>query len=260
MSRVPDGHNLLIPQDAGLEFNPDETGTTFCENALIKARELHALLEKRRPHLYKTGDPVIADDSGICVDALDGRPGIFSARYVGRQEGTRDWGCGTAALGTRDCCPQSKRLDNPPCLLTNLPSPQCGSAAPPAPNAAMPHPQSPVPSPLLYPSRKKLEAAERNALLLDELGDITTRTARFVCAMVLLFTPDRFCAAQETFEGEIVSGPEFAKGTGGFGYDPVLFIPELGRTVAELSEEEKNTMSHRAKAGKIIANILEACW
>jgi XTP/dITP diphosphohydrolase len=186
--------NILLPSDAGLDFDPEETGTTFYENSLLKARELYALLEKNHPPLFKPGDVVIADDSGICVDALDGRPGIYSARYAG--------------------------------------------ANPNAPNA------------------KKLESAERNALLLEELGNASVRTARFICAMVLMFTHERFYFVQETFEGEIVSGPDAAKGSGGFGYDPILFIPGLGRTVAELSEEEKNTMSHRAKAGKIIANLL----
>ena len=106
---------------------------------------------------------------------------------------------------------------------------------------------------------QKLNAHERNALLLGEMGGSSLRTARFVCAMALFFTPDRFCVAQETLEGEIVSDPQAARGTGGFGYDPILYIPAVGRTVAELSEEEKNTISHRAKAGKVIAAVLEAC-
>ena len=185
---------LLIPKDAGLDFDPEETGTSFHENALLKARELHALLDKARPALFSPGDPVIADDSGICVDALDGRPGIYSARYSG-------------AMSNR------KR--------------ESGT--------------------------KKLESSERNALLLEELGDAQDRQARFVCAMVLMYGPDRFFIAQETMEGEIVKSAEHAKGGGGFGYDPILFIPELRRTVAELSKEEKNTISHRGKAGKIIA-------
>ena len=195
--------NLLIPADAGLDFDPEETGTTFAENALLKARELYSLLEQRRLEkagfkktgalMYATGDPVIADDSGICVDALGGRPGIYSARYTGRN------------------------------------------------------------GPL-----KKINSAERNALLLEEIGDTPLRNARFVCAMVLMFSPDRFFLAQETLEGEIVLSREFARGTGGFGFDPILYIPGLGRTVAELSEDEKNVISHRAKAGKIIAGIIKA--
>jgi XTP/dITP diphosphohydrolase len=189
---------LLIPRDAGLDFDPEETGTSFHENALLKARELYTLLEKARPPLFGPGDPVIADDSGICVDALDGRPGIFSARYAGT--GNREQGTGNR--------------------------------------------------------EKKLEASERNTLLLEEVGDSANRKARFVCAMVLMYHPNRFFIAQETMEGEIVKNMEQAKGAGGFGYDPILFIPELRRTVAELSEEEKNTISHRGKAGKIIAERL----
>jgi fructuronate reductase len=184
---------LLIPKDAGLDFDPEETGTSFHENALLKAGVLYALLDKNRPPLFSPGDPVIADDSGICVDALDGRPGIYSARYAGAM---------------------SKGYT------------------------------------------KKLEAAQRNALLLEELGDAANRKARFVCAIVLLYDPNRFFTARETMEGEIVRNMERAKGAGGFGYDPVFFIPQLGRTAAELSEEEKNMISHRGKAGKIIAGII----
>jgi XTP/dITP diphosphohydrolase len=192
-------YNVLIPADAGLDFDPEETGTTFYENALLKARELYSLLKKNRQKDCPESviQAIIADDSGICVDALGGRPGIYSARYAGVNG------------------------EN-------------------APNA------------------KKLESAERNALLLEELGNKPLRTARFVCAMVLLFSPDRFYLVQETIEGEIVSSAGAAKGTGGFGYDPIFFIPGLGRTAAELSDEEKNTISHRGKAGKIIANLLSA--
>jgi XTP/dITP diphosphohydrolase len=186
---------IKIPADIGLDFDPEETGNTFFENALLKARALYALLEERRPPLFSPGDPVIADDSGLCVDALGGRPGIFSARYAGAQYAGNAHG-------------------------------------------------------------KDLSAGERNTLLLAELGDAAVRSARFVCSMVLLHSPDRFFAAQETCEGEIVKGPEFAKGTGGFGYDPILYIPALGRTAAELSEAEKNGVSHRGRAGRIIAAVL----
>ncbi|MCL2043673.1 MAG: non-canonical purine NTP pyrophosphatase [Treponema sp.] len=208
--------SLLIPQDAGLEFNPDETETSFHGNALLKAKELYRVLNKPHaarsnvntadPHhsRYQPGDMIIADDSGICVDALDGRPGIHSARYAGR-------------------------------------------------NVSYDSMQNPIGGAV---DGKKLQAHERNILLLEELGTTTRRTARFVCAMVLLFSLDRFYFAQETCEGEIVRSIEQAKGAGGFGYDPILFIPELNRTVAELSEEEKNTISHRAKAGKVIARLL----
>ncbi len=169
-------HTVKIPKDAGLDFDPDETGSTFSENAMIKAKALFDIVK----------EPVIADDSGICVEALDGRPGIYSARY-GSEGG------------------------------------------------------------------KKLTDAERNALLVKELGNNPNRKARFVCAMVLFINPDRFFIVQETLEGELVQSE---KGSGGFGYDPILFIPEKGMTVAELSEEEKNQISHRGKAGKLIGEIL----
>jgi XTP/dITP diphosphohydrolase len=175
------GHRLRIPPEAGhpalVNFDPDETGNTFQENALIKARELYRLVQ----------EPVIADDSGLCVDALDGRPGVYSSRYGG--------GGG-----------------------------------------------------------KKLESPERNALLLEELGDNPNRRARFVCAMVLLYTPDRFFIAQETMEGEIVR--RGGRGEGGFGYDPIFYLPEKNCTAAELPEAEKNRISHRGKAARVIAKIL----
>jgi XTP/dITP diphosphohydrolase len=195
---------VFVPADAGMDFDPEETGQSFYENALIKARELFRLLNEqdklpRSSQLqdvkYRPGDFIIADDSGLCVDSLDGRPGIYSSRYAG---------AGGAMNG------------------------------------------------------KKLSDSERNALLLSELQDAKNRSARFVCAMVLLKNPCSFYLAQETLEGEIVSGPQFAKGSGGFGYDPLLYIPEKGCTVAELSEDEKNRISHRGKAGRLIAQMLRA--
>jgi XTP/dITP diphosphohydrolase len=176
LAAILPGHTLKIPKDAGIDFDPEETGNTFTENALIKARCLYRLVR----------EPVIADDSGLCIDALDGRPGIFSARYGGAH----------------------------------------------------------------------INAAERNALLLEELGDAPNRKARFVCAMVLLLGIDRFFIAQETLEGEIVCGHGSARGSGGFGYDPIFYLPEKQHTVAELPEEEKNRLSHRGKAGRVIAKIL----
>jgi XTP/dITP diphosphohydrolase len=174
---------LSIPSEAGINFNPEETGMTFCENALLKARELKKLLEKK-------DEPVIADDSGLCVDGLEGRPGVLSARY-GDTNGI------------------------------------------------------------------KLTSIQKNILLLEELGENQKRNARFVCAMVLLFDNDRFFIIQETVEGVIVKSREDMSGSGGFGYDPVFFVPELGRTMAELSAEEKNKISHRGKAGILISKLLD---
>jgi len=176
---------LKIPAEEGFSFNPEETGDTFFDNALIKARALQKILGKK--------DYVIADDSGLCVDALDGRPGVLSARY-GMESNTK-------------------------------------------------HSAEKV---------KNLTSAEQNLLLLDELGDNIFRTARFICSMVLLLDNDRFIAVQETIEGDITEKSGM-NGDGGFGYDPIFFVKELGRTLAEISSDEKNKISHRAKAGKIIA-------
>jgi XTP/dITP diphosphohydrolase len=168
---------IAIPSEAGItDFDPKESGNTFLENAFIKAKALYVRLK----------EPVIADDSGLCVDALNGMPGIYSARYGSERGG-------------------------------------------------------------------KLSDQERNRLLLKELGNNPHRKARFTCAMVLLFREDRFVIVQETLEGEIIREE---RGTGGFGYDPILYIPEQGRTVAELSQEEKNRMSHRGKAGRRIKALL----
>ncbi|MDR2019189.1 MAG: RdgB/HAM1 family non-canonical purine NTP pyrophosphatase [Treponema sp.] len=173
------GHTIRTPREGGFHFDPGETGATFLENALIKAGALYRLVR----------EPVIADDSGLCVDALGGRPGIYSARYGSR-------------------------------------------------------------------GGEKPDDSRRNALLLAELGDTPRRSARFVCAMALFLGEDRFCAAQETLEGEIAGSPGEARGSGGFGYDPIFYLPEKGCTVAELSEGEKNLISHRGKAARVIARLL----
>jgi XTP/dITP diphosphohydrolase len=194
LSLILSGHTILTPKDLGISvFDPPETGSTFAENALLKANALYRL-----PKTTGADTVILADDSGLCVDALGGRPGIFSARY---------------------------------------------------------------------PNGKKLPDRERNALLLDELNELNelneklkgkpqNRKACFVCAMVLLFSPERFYLVQETMEGEIVPTIEAARGLGGFGYDPILYLSESGCTVAELSEAEKNRISHRAKAARAVAKLL----
>ena len=176
------GKTLKIPSEEGYAFDPDETALTFAENALIKARELKKILKNKN-------DLVIADDSGLSVDALDGRPGVLSARY-GEVNG------------------------------------------------------------------KKPASTKQNMMLLDELGDNPVRSARFVCAMVLLWDENRFVIVQETTEGQIVKKTEM-RGEGGFGYDPIFLLPDFRRTLAELSAEEKNEISHRGKAGRIIASLLK---
>ena len=100
---------------------------------------------------------------------------------------------------------------------------------------------------------KKLSAEERNALLLARMKGVENRTCRFVCNMVLYFGNERFVSVQETLEGELIAE---SRGSGGFGYDPIVFIPSYGKTVAELSGAEKDFLSHRGKAGRKIAEIL----
>ncbi len=181
LSALLPGHEVRIPKDAGLAFDPEETGATFVENALIKARALWDLVKA----------PVLADDSGLAVDALGGRPGIYSARYgedLAKERG--------------------------------------------------------VP----------FDASFRNQLLLSELEGKTQRTARFVCAMVLMREPERFAIVQETLEGEIAHAPA---GVGGFGYDPLVYLADRACSVAELSEAEKNGLSHRGKAVAEIKRLLE---
>jgi XTP/dITP diphosphohydrolase len=169
---------VVVPQTHLGVDDADETGSTFAENALLKAR--HAA--------RATGLPAIADDSGLVVDALDGRPGVYSARYAG-----------------------------------------------PAADA------------------------ERNIdRLLAELGGVPDgeRTAAFHC--VACFTMNETSEpilAEGEWRGEILRARQ---GAGGFGYDPVFFVPELGCSSAELSAAEKDSHSHRGKALRELARRLGA--
>lgn len=159
----------------GLQL-PPEYGSTFRENALIKARAASA----------KAGVAALADDSGLEVDFLGGRPGIYSARYAGAEASDRDnW-------------------------LKLL---------------------------------KELEGVP-----------VEKRTARFRCVVALVWTGGVEEFYEGSLEGVIASEP---KGTNGFGYDPVFFIPGTGKTAAELTPNEKNLLSHRAKALEKLKNSLE---
>lgn len=158
----------VVPQSEFGVTDADETGTTFVENALIKAR--HAVAA--------TGLPAIADDSGISVDALDGRPGVYSARYAGP-----------------DATDQSN-----------------------------------------------------NDLLLSELEGVPDerRGAAFHCVACFVAPGlDEPVIAEGEWRGRILHE---RRGEGGFGYDPLFFLPELGVSSAELSPQEKNARSHRGQA------------
>lgn len=158
-------HEVLSQREAGLNLTVEETGTTFEENARLKARGASDAL----------GLPVIADDSGLMVDALDGAPGVYSARYGG--EGLDDRG--------------------------------------------------------------------RNALLLKNMEGKENRSARFVCCICCRFPDGREITARGECPGQILEGP---RGKDGFGYDPVFYMPEYGKTMAEMTPEEKNAVSHRGRA------------
>jgi XTP/dITP diphosphohydrolase len=170
-------HHILLPSDIGLDFDFDETGSTYFENAFGKGMTLFRQVRK----------PVIADDSGLSVPALGGAPGLYSSRYGAPQKGD------------------------------------------------------------------KLPAPERNKYLLRKMEHIEDRRAFFVCCFVLILEAYRFFSVQETLKGAISREPA---GTGGFGYDPIFFLPAYGKTVAELPAETKHSLSHRGKAGKRMAALM----
>lgn len=179
---------IAVESMADYEGLPDivEDGSTFADNARIKARIVGDAL----------GIAVLADDSGLCVDALGGAPGVYSARYAG--------------AGATDA-------DNNAKLLAELA--RIGARVP----------------------------ADELPAGVDGLS-----AGRFVCALAL-YDPatGTFVEAEGTMDGIIVASPS---GDGGFGYDPLLYIPESGRTVAQLSKDEKQRLGHR---GRALARLLE---
>lgn len=193
-------------KELGISSDPEETGTTFEENARIKARAVaDILLENPARYLQDLSTPIVvlSDDSGLVVDALGGAPGIYSARFLGRDT----------------------------------------------------------------------SYTEKMNYILSELKDKTgdERSARFVCACaaVLLPAPEsaalepaghesaapevREIVVTETMEGQIA---DHIVGEHGFGYDPVFYLPEYGKTSAELTDEEKNAISHRGKAFRAMTDRL----
>ena len=160
------GFEIALESEYGLDIDVDETGTTFEENSLLKAEAV----------MKASGLPVLADDSGLMVDALDGAPGVYSARYG-----------------------------------------------------------------------HKSSDGERTEFLLENMKDVPDdkRTAKFVCVITCLWPDGRKIVARGECPGVITRE---VHGKNGFGYDPVFYLPELGMTYAELPSEQKNAISHRARA------------
>ena len=169
------GIELVLQSELGIHVDVEETGATFEENSLIKAK---AVMES-------AGLPAIADDSGLCVDALNGAPGVYSARYGG--EG--------------------------------------------------------------------LDDAGRCRLLLENLRGQLDRKGKFVSVVTACFPNGDVIVARGECPGTIAYAPQ---GENGFGYDPVFFVPSMRKTFAQLTEEEKNAISHRGNALKAFSEKLEA--
>ena len=168
---------IALPSEFGVDFQYEETGATYRDNALGKAMTLH----------LATGMPVLADDSGLSVEALGGDPGVRTARF----------GAEEAVLPRND--------------------------------------------------------RDRYELLLKKLIGIEDRRAAFVCCLALVTGPESFVVAQEICSGEIARSPI---GDRGFGYDPIFYLPSMARTMAQLSPDIKNRISHRGRALHRIAPLI----
>lgn len=169
-----DFFDVVSLREAGVESDPEETGATFEENARIKAVA----------GMKESGMPCIADDSGLEVFALDGLPGVMSARYAG--------GHG--------------------------------------------------------------DDSANNEKLLRELENASDRSARYVCVICMAFPNGHEIVARGECRGTILKE---ARGEGGFGYDPLFFFPQFGKTFAEITAEEKNEVSHRKAALREFEKIWE---
>lgn len=186
---APAGVELVAQGTLGVA-EADEPFHTFVENGLAKAR--HAA--------SRTGLAAIADDSGLCVDALGGAPGVASAHYAGV-----------------------------------------------------------VPDPGDRETQRAAQDAANSALLLERLRGVADRRARFVSTLVAVRSaddPEPLVAVGRWF-GEVLTAP---RGSGGFGYDPLLFIPALGAAVAEFDPELKNAHSHRALAAAQMLRLMREAW
>ena len=169
-------YEILSMEEAGISLDIVEDGTTFEENALIKAKAIRDLVKDAI---------VLADDFGLAIDYLNGAPGIYSSRFEGE--------------------------DTP--------------------------------------------YSVKNQILLDKLSGVPEekRTARFVCAMAAAFPDGTDQVVRGTIEGIIGYEPA---GENGFGYDPIFYVPEFGCTTAQMPAEQKNSISHRGKALRMIREYL----
>jgi XTP/dITP diphosphohydrolase len=186
---APLGLDLVTQGSLGIA-EAEEPHLTFVENALAKAR-----------HAAQLGRcAAIADDSGLCVDALGGAPGVVSAHYAPV----------VLAPGERE-------------------------------------------------EQRRMQDAANNALLLQRLQDVADRRARFVCTLVAVRAADdpEPLIATGRWPGELLRAQQ---GAGGFGYDPLLFIPTLGSSVAELDAATKNACSHRAMASRQMVVLMQTFW
>ena len=175
---------IISKKEIGEWEDAVEDGSSFLENAEIKAYDLYVRLKKKE--LLQDGDIIMADDSGLSIEALSFGPGIYSARFLG---------------------------ENTP-----------------------------------YP--------EKNKRILEMMKEASSKSryAYFTCAIVAVLSDGRSLKTEARCEGEIAKE---IRGEAGFGYDPIFFIPECGKTAAELSEEEKNKVSHRGKALRKMERILK---
>jgi len=171
------GFELVLQSQLGVDIDVEETGTTFEENSFLKADAV----------MKATGLPALADDSGIAVDALNGAPGIYSARY-GFDDTLDDWGRLLLLLKNTEQVPDGQRQ------------------------------------------------------------------AQFVCAITMVTPEGGVIQARGEIHGELLRAPA---GEGGFGYDPIFYYPPFGKSLAEVSAEEKNQVSHRANALRVFYEKLK---
>ncbi len=206
---APLGIEVLTQAQLGIS-EAEEPHCTFVENALAKARHVSR----------ESGLPALADDSGICVEALGGAPGVQSARYAGDKRG---------------------------CDMLLAKPADCGSSRSAAESLS---------SELSREEMRRQADQRNNDKLLQDMQGKTDRRAHYYCVLVLVRHADdpQPIIAEGEWWGEIAREE---RGDGGFGYDPMFWLPERGCMSAELTPDEKAQISHRAKALKVLLEKLQ---